>query len=35
MELLKNPGFLEAFNKAQKDVTVDKLTSVGQLKQKY
>ena len=35
MELLKNPGFLEAFNKAQKDVKVDQVTYVGQLKQKY
>jgi hypothetical protein len=34
MELLKIPGFLEAFNKAQKDVTVGKVTSVEQLKRK-
>ncbi|MEG3898863.1 MULTISPECIES: hypothetical protein [unclassified Microcoleus] len=33
-ELLKIPGFVEAFNKAQKDVAAGKVTSVEQLKRK-
>lgn len=35
LELLKIPGFLEAFNKAQKDVVAGKVTTVEQLKRKY
>ena len=34
-ELLKIPGFLEAFNKAQKDLAAGKVTTVEQLKRKY
>ncbi len=34
VELLKIPGFLEAFNKAKKDVA-GKVTTVEQLKRKY
>ena len=34
-ELLKIPGFVEAFNKAQKDVAAGKVTTVEQLKRKY
>ncbi len=35
IELLKVPGFVEAFNKAQKDVAPGKVTTVEQLKRKY
>jgi len=35
VELLKIPGFLEAFNKTKKDVGAGKVTSVEQLKRKY
>ncbi len=35
IELLKIPGFVEAFNKAQKDVAAGKVTTVEQLKRKY
>jgi hypothetical protein len=35
LELLKIPGFIEAFNKAQKDVVAGKVTSVEKLKRKY
>ena len=35
MELLKIPGFIEAFNKARTDVAAGKVTSVEQLKRKY
>ena len=35
LELLKIPGFLEAFNKAKKDVVAGKVTTVEQLKRKY
>ncbi|MEG4800666.1 hypothetical protein QUB63_14570 [Microcoleus sp. ARI1-B5] len=35
IELLKIPGFLEAFNKARTDVAAGKVTSVEQLKRKY
>lgn len=34
-ELLKIPGFVEAFNKAQKDIAAGKVTTVEQLKRKY
>jgi len=34
-ELLQIPGFIEAFNKAKKDVAAGKVTSVEQLKRKY
>jgi len=34
-ELLLIPGFIEAFNKAKKDVAAGKVTSVEQLKRKY
>jgi hypothetical protein len=34
-ELLKIPGFLEAFNKARTDVAAGKVTTVEQLKRKY
>ena len=34
-ELLKISGFVEAFNKAQKDVAAGKVTTVEQLKRKY
>ena len=33
-ELLKIPGFLEAFNKARIDVAAGKVTTVEQLKRK-
>jgi hypothetical protein len=35
VELLKIPGFLEAFNKARTDVAAGKVTTVEQLKRKY
>ena len=35
LELLKIPGFLEAFNKAKKDVLAGNMTTVEQLKRKY
>lgn len=35
IELLKIPGFLEAFNKARTDVAAGKVTTVEQLKRKY
>lgn len=35
LELLKIPGFLEAFNKAKKDVLAGNVTTVEQLKRKY
>ena len=34
-ELLKISGFVEAFNKAQKEVAAGKVTTVEQLKRKY
>ena len=34
IELLKIPGFIEAFNKSQKDVAAGKVTTVEQLKRK-
>jgi hypothetical protein len=34
-ELLQIPGFIEAFNKAKKDVAAGNVTSVEQLKRKY
>ncbi|HLO46822.1 MAG TPA: hypothetical protein VK211_00115 [Kamptonema sp.] len=35
VELLEIPGFIEAFNKAKKDVAAGKVTSIEQLKRKY
>ena len=34
-ELLKISGFVEAFNKAQKDIAAGKVTTIEQLKRKY